>query len=332
MLFEHRDDDRWNTVTFLWAGLAPVADVESFIDECINAGTGDLAYGVLYDQYERIPREIRRQLLTEGISKDQIPVQETGQWIYSCPRNLQEKLAVYGFGLRGLSAKGKRDILLKARLDGTLVWSDSANAQKKARDMLWMTFSYPLGIPLEEWKACLASPCPEGGSIAWLLWCIELSFIDVLGNEHPPVLKVLVENFKEACPHARGLVPIALMSAGLTVTRSDRYRLVDLEDLVELLEILPGSDDGEVVPDWLLGTRDWFLGRGRRGLSNEPIEDLLTTFVEQMEELAEQGTLKRDATYERAINFVEELRERREALGDLVVETDDSTSFRRITQ
>jgi hypothetical protein len=62
-LFEHRDDDRWNTVTFLWAGLAPIADVESFIKECISDNRLELAYGLLHDQYTRIPKEIRRQLL-----------------------------------------------------------------------------------------------------------------------------------------------------------------------------------------------------------------------------------------------------------------------------
>jgi len=67
-LFENRDNDRWNTVTFLWAGLAPVADVELFVNECIDAGSWDLAGGILYDQYERIPVDLRRALLLKLLS------------------------------------------------------------------------------------------------------------------------------------------------------------------------------------------------------------------------------------------------------------------------
>jgi len=55
-------------VIFLWAGLAPVADVESFVNECIRARMLALGYGILHDQYERIPAETRCRLLLEMIS------------------------------------------------------------------------------------------------------------------------------------------------------------------------------------------------------------------------------------------------------------------------
>ncbi len=97
------------------------------------------------------------------------------------------------------------------------------------------------------------------------------------------------------------------MSTGLSLIRSPHYKNARDEGVARLLKILPGSDDGQVTPNWLLGTRKWDLIEEFRG-------DLLTVFIEQVEELAEQGALKRDATYERAISFVEELRERREAL------------------
>ena len=63
MLFEKRNDDRWNTVTFLWAGLAPIRDVELFVEECFKARKWDLGYGILHDQYSRTPLEMRRELL-----------------------------------------------------------------------------------------------------------------------------------------------------------------------------------------------------------------------------------------------------------------------------
>lgn len=62
-LFEHRNEDRWNTVIFLWAGLVPVADVESFIQQCIEVEIWNLAYGIVYDRYDRFPKEIRRDFI-----------------------------------------------------------------------------------------------------------------------------------------------------------------------------------------------------------------------------------------------------------------------------
>ena len=80
----------------------------------------------------------------------------------------------------------------------------------------------------------------------------------------------------------------------------------------KLLKILPDSDKGHVIPEWLLGTRDWTLGGRKR--HDQQIGDLFTVFVAQMEELVEQGHIERNATYERAIEFVQELRNRRDTL------------------
>ena len=41
-LFENRDNDRWNTVTFLWAGLTPVMDLEVFIQACMDSSTASV--------------------------------------------------------------------------------------------------------------------------------------------------------------------------------------------------------------------------------------------------------------------------------------------------
>ena len=53
-LFDHRDDDRWNTVIFLWAGIASVQDLEDFIDSCVKVQSFSLAYGLLHDQHDKI--------------------------------------------------------------------------------------------------------------------------------------------------------------------------------------------------------------------------------------------------------------------------------------
>jgi hypothetical protein len=59
-LFRDRHDDRWNTVLFFWAGLTSLADLRNFIDqsiEILGADDWHLAWGLIYDQMERLPME-----------------------------------------------------------------------------------------------------------------------------------------------------------------------------------------------------------------------------------------------------------------------------------
>lgn len=328
-LFEHRDDDRWNTVTFLWAGLASVADVESFIDECIRAKNWALAYGMLDDQYERIPIDIRQRLLLQSITEE-FPENESGPWsswvvsepvtIYNMPSvptlRLPSELAaglhlyIPTFGLRGLvSHKSFVQVFSRSVRDGTIGWSDQFDATGEWKDLLWMEFASRLD-DIDVWKSCLASPCPAGPSSAeWLFWVAEGTFSYAVTQETMDIETVLA-TYQEVCPQARGLVPMALMSVGLQLILRNypRPSQSTYESVYKLLKVLPDSDKGEVIPEWLLGTRDWILGRGER------IGDLLVVFVDQMEESVKQGHLKRNVTYEQAISFVRELRKRREAL------------------
>jgi hypothetical protein len=167
---------------------------------------------------------------------------------------------------------------------------------------------------IDVWKACLALPCPASASpIGWLYWVAERAFWRVV-TQGTIGIEIALATYQEACPQARGLVPIALMSVGLElVLREDpRPSQSTYESVNKLLQVLPDSDKGDVIPEWLLGTRDWVLGRGRE--YKEHIGDLFAVFVDQMEELVKQGHLERNATYERAIEFVRELQNRREAL------------------
>jgi NACHT domain len=317
-LFEYRDNDRWNTVTFLWAGLAPIADVESFIDACAEAGAWKLACGILFDQYERIPLEIRRRLLLKIISDEEndLNLEVEGSWVSSRPTDMDDtELPSLNAPLRGLTARATMEKLLyRVADDGTFVWSDTSNAERGIRDVLWTIYARrPQTI--NEWTACLAAPSPEkGSSSAWLLWVAELTFAQAAQNQFMVDVEGAVKAYKEACPHIRGLVPIALVCAGLSIIFAPKraYDQLNPEHVTAILEVLPGSDDNEVTPDWLLGTRDWALGLGRK--YNDNIGDLLSAFIENIAKLSEQGLIERDATYERAVEFVESLKRRRETL------------------
>lgn len=65
-LFNHRNDDRWNNIIFLWAGLAPISDVEAFINTCNEHKELSLAYGLLYDQYDRFSAKIKKEIFLDS--------------------------------------------------------------------------------------------------------------------------------------------------------------------------------------------------------------------------------------------------------------------------
>jgi predicted NACHT family NTPase len=74
LLFEHGIDDRWNTIIFLWAGLAPVGDIESFINQSIDAGNMPLASGILQDQFDNILPDISKPLLLKLLFNKDLPL------------------------------------------------------------------------------------------------------------------------------------------------------------------------------------------------------------------------------------------------------------------
>jgi hypothetical protein len=64
-LLDCHDNDRWNTITFLWAGLTPKVDLEDFIRRCLAMDDWELGYGLLYDQYDRVEKVMRRTWMLE---------------------------------------------------------------------------------------------------------------------------------------------------------------------------------------------------------------------------------------------------------------------------
>ena len=69
---------------------------------------------------------------------------------------------------------------------------------------------------IDEWKTCLIAPCPKSAPpVDWLYWIAQSLFRKLSISQDSPDLENVVAAYKEVCPHIRGLVPIALMSAGL---------------------------------------------------------------------------------------------------------------------
>jgi hypothetical protein len=325
-LFQHRDNDRWNTIIFLWAGLAPLADVESFIEECLNVGSWDLGYGILYDQYTRFTPEICRCLLLKIIEADQnlIEYEEEVYLRFPCTYigNKRIDIKVSIFFLRGLitTTPAFNTLINYAIRDGILKWSDRENSVGKIRDLLWLCFATtPENI--EEWKACLTSPGPDSATEKqWLFWIASNSFQKVFFQKNNINLDEVVAAYKEALPHLCGLVPIALVSTVYEYICTRRFILIEdknekdqtnslIAGLSELFKILPNSGNGEIDQELLIGTCKW-----QNIYFDSKCQDLLMKFIEEMEQLVKEGYLEQDETYENAINFVKELQKKRDAL------------------
>ncbi len=252
----------------------------------------------------------------EIISVDQklINYQKSTHWECSHSQGKHRILRIPTFTLRSLASAYESfyRLMIRAVEDRTIVWSDSANAVGEIRDLLWMCCVIRVRT-IDEWKTCLIAPYPKSApSIDWLYWVAERTVENTLLQKNNIAdLEAIVEAYEDTCPHARGLIPIALMSSVVRLTNIKHYswRNLNHDNYATIFKILSNSDSSEVMQEWLVGTSEWIdLYRGKKAI------DLLTVFTQRVKILVKQGAFKRDAFYEHAINFVEELRKRREAI------------------
>ena len=310
-LFEHRDDDRWNTVTFLWAGLAPIADVEAFVEGCLEAGSWSLAYGIMLDQYNRIPIDIRRKFLLQSSNLQNYPDDKGAVfWGVSQPASMQHMtLEIPSFYLRGLkSHMWFHRFIEKAIHDDTLTWEDNAALKGDIRDITWMTCATNIDN-INAWKSCLSSNFPQNGSsLLWLFWIAESTFRQAVSRQ-PSNLQTIISAYKETRPEAKGLVPIALITVALLpyLTAMGSTDKIDHQRVCKILEVLPDSNESHVIPEWLIGTYEWI------DVPDNNIGDLLIGFIELLKSLAEEGHVEPNLAYQEAMKFVEELQKLRKS-------------------
>jgi hypothetical protein len=324
-LFEHRDDDRWNTVTFLWAGLAPIADVESFIDESLESRALPLACGILDDQHDRIPRDIQQRLLrklllyNDDLNSLLAENDRHSYWIASSPASLsprssaENEYSIPSFRLRSLTPLAEfTDFIRRVVRENFLSWKDVSSTTGLLRELLWMTFASHFRNQ-KEWKNCLLEPTENQRTALWFSWVVEY-IVRVSFNDRTTDLNKSLMEFKGVLPSYKGLVPFALMSVALGeyLEKTEDNLEIDGESISLLLKLLPECDEGEIEADFLAGTKDWVLGSGR--VIDEPIGDLFTCFEDEMRAAANKGVIQLDDSFERAMSFVKDLKSRREAL------------------
>jgi NACHT domain len=296
-LFKHRDDDRWNTVTFLWAGLAPIADVESFIDECITAKEFRLAGGILYDQYSKFQVDVRRQMLLRILHEGQksIVFSRHSFWDNPYMASRQIELLIPHFSLRHLVSLdvSLHDLLDRAVKERIISWSDNNMLEGDVRDILWMCCINTIEN-LEEWKQCLISQPPSSADEkAWLNWALHSSLYQSISTDN---LKRLIDILMEDFCNIHELLPFALMSIGISPGVNNIPPA--------MLKLLTSINHIKIDKELLLGTREWMIFTGQ-------VQDLLFAFLDEMESLLIDGKLQKDDTYHQAVDFVKSLIQQR---------------------
>ncbi len=285
-LFQHRADDRWNVVIFLWAGLAPVIDVEAFIEQCKGVDDIPLGYGILDDQYDRFPPHTKRRLVlrlryvNNGL--------HDGIHFWAC--NWQKKstvkdetdLVIPSLELRGLQHRMLPNILFRAVVDHLLLWSDAKGTCGQMRVLIWMSVASS-STDIRDWSACikklpvgLSPPDPD----RWMFW---LASYTVRATFYPRTTtrdtKAYIRVFCKAHPGCRGFITLAAVDALVEYTMDKQDEMASPEEMKRrLLDLLSLVDWRAVPPERLIGTHNWVIDRPgtRRGI------DLLSAALREL--------------------------------------------------
>ena len=75
--------DRWNTVLFLWAGLAPINDVQEFVEAMISQEEYKLASGILLDRRKRLDNSWMRSVLLKLLIGIDSTIDSGSRWAIS---------------------------------------------------------------------------------------------------------------------------------------------------------------------------------------------------------------------------------------------------------
>jgi hypothetical protein len=333
MLFEHRDDDRWNTVTFLWAGLAPVADVEAFMDECNRVKNWALGYGILLDQYDLIPVEIRRRLILELIHTEEISDclhDPTYYFLYSGPYNLYRNLysiedesqlyllIIPDLTLRSLTSKELSELILSAVVNRDLTWKNFANLMQfnNTWDLVWSVVAMN-PYDLEDWKACISSyQLKSIQRDGWIVLAIHDAFYRAIVWGEAQDTKKIKEVLSDVFPRLNGLIILAMMLQICTVvvnntSQSDQANRIVLNTNLSHGLIYLGmaiQENGDEISSSLLQeTFVWY------GISDKDRKfDLLLYCFQCLTDAKNKKVLEQDENLEDVINFTQGLIERRE--------------------
>lgn len=260
-LFAHCSEDKWLVITFLWAGLAPLSDLLSFIDQCLRAYDFKLAYGLILDQYDRFPVETKRQfllrvlrlepkldkqfrdydqMLMAGISPMDIPI---------CDCNLVGIIS---------PANTMSDFFFRLASDRLLHWKDANGITEPYRELIWI--AVVLKSPdFLDWRGCVSSiPETLKSRRNWMFWLASQVCSRELQEDGEAQPNTFLCAYKELYPKQGGYLirsVIALIRLFKEQLEGNGFGVAErIEALVDLLGRIVSID---VHPETVLHNSEW---------------------------------------------------------------------------
>ena len=162
LIEKNSSTDRWNTVLFLWAGLAPINDVQEFVEAMIGQEEYKLASGILLDRRKRLDNSWMRSVLLKlligidstldtdlswGISL--IPLDkkfDIEEVPFECFRCYQSDFEQFHFSYKirnlGHGFVGLRELLSEMYKLGVFTAEDFADEVERFSDLLWVDYHF----------------------------------------------------------------------------------------------------------------------------------------------------------------------------------------------
>ena len=340
-LLEHRDDDRWNVVLFLWAGISPAIDVVAFIEQSINDNHQALAYGILSDQYERIPAETRKELI---LKVDELKHFRKMSLFWGVPgwpakKDFRYAIAVPSGAFTTLSGRqggfGNETIqglLIAAINDNTISWSDVSAKQGALGELVFLLF---ITTPTKDWKNVLGvwqerlkkpnymhekdvkeryePDVKDWRNIDQLEWSFFISgrIFSWWNFDKNFDLLDFYKIYKKHFLKSIGFVIFAMMSSVVDFSDKDfkRKPKISVTKYMHCLRKIFLEEDIENIPrEYLLGTRKWkFWSRDFRVEEKEKTYDLFVEFKKSLEKGISLSVAENNEDVKKLLIFTDKL-------------------------
>jgi hypothetical protein len=240
-LFEHRNDDRWNTVLFLWAGMAAFIDVKSFIDECVREQNWALVFGLFYDQYDKFSLEARKEIFENvkiigdgfswSTSRYGIPLASGNVVLVEFP----------DINLRGLSDYlSMIALLFRAVKNKEILWTNFLAVQGKAYGLIWFTFAHETADS-NEWLGIVTSKPDTIDLISWKKYSAHFIYLQYLVSDViADTARSLRDAYLQIYPDFEGYLSMALLESMIRLlnpSEENEYNSIDKEQLSEKLNL-----------------------------------------------------------------------------------------------
>lgn len=303
-LFEHRNDDRWNVVIFLWAGLAPLIEVEAFIEQCDATEDIPLGYGILDDQYERFQAETKRQFIIRSI-ESKLKLAKVRLIFSKCHNDNDQSLTIFDLQLRGLWFKQLSFLFERAARNKFLLWADAKGTRGNLRIFIWIIIVRH-GNDLHDWIACIKH-LPAGlqppDHERWMFWLsVQTLNRAFFATENCDLISI----FYDAHPKYRGHLAVTMVDCLVdnTIYSQQKERLANF---------LLRADWEAIPPELLLATNSWDNGRLTQEEQKRGGFDLLEKALHELQSWRSNPQLNGDQL-EQVISKLSQLIARREQL------------------